>query len=251
MDWVKGDQEDEERRIDDDIPVIPTKTMEEANSPGLFRRLFTTTEKPERVTRPKYLSSFISREQERKPDMTPIELEEWMTFYDEKYEEYLITPDKYNSPPIRQSSIMGSDQSIRQRDHSPLSVNSDTSSTDNRTSLRNTRGATRPVNGQWEQSTGRTHLLIQLLKGFTCKFHDPIIIFEDNKACQDYSKNSTNYQRTKHISVRYHFIRDLITDRLITLTAIQSEENIADIMTKPLDKKVFQHLRAKFITIIE
>jgi len=115
MDWVKGDQEDEERRIDDDIPVIPTKTMEEANSPGLFRRLFTTTEKPERVTRPKYLSSFISREQERKPDMTPIELEEWMTFYDEKYEEYLITPNKYNSPPIRLRSIMGSDQSIRQR----------------------------------------------------------------------------------------------------------------------------------------
>jgi len=93
--------------------------------------------------------------------------------------------------------------------------------------------------------------LIQLLKEFTCKFQDPIIIFEDNKACLDYSKNSTNHQRTKHISVRYHFIRDLIADRLISLTAIPSEENIADIMTKPLDKKVFQRLRAKFMTIIE
>jgi hypothetical protein len=93
--------------------------------------------------------------------------------------------------------------------------------------------------------------LTQLLKEFTCKFQDPIILFEDNKAYLDFSKNSTNHQRTKHISVRYHFIRDLIADRLISLTAIPSEENIADIMTKPLDKKVFQRLRAKFMTIIE
>jgi len=92
--------------------------------------------------------------------------------------------------------------------------------------------------------------LIQLLKEFTCKFNDPLIIYEDNKACQDYSKNSTNHQRTKHISVRYHFIRDLIADRIITLTAIPSEDNIADIMTKPLDKKIFQRLRAKFMTVI-
>ena len=79
---------------------------------------------------------------------------------------------------------------------------------------------------------------------------EPIVLFEDNKACIDYSKNSTNHQRTKHISVRYHFIRDLITDKVLHLQAIPTEENIADILTKPLDKRIFQYLRSKFMSII-
>ena len=92
--------------------------------------------------------------------------------------------------------------------------------------------------------------LIQLLKEFGCQFSVPVDIYEDNKACLDYSKNSTNHQRTKHISVRYHFIRDLIQDRTIQLLPIPSAENIADIFTKPLDKRVFQYLRAKFMHVL-
>ena len=72
-------------------------------------------------------------------------------------------------------------------------------------------------------------------------------IYEDNKACLDYSKNSTSHQRTKHISVRYHFIRDLIQERTTQLIAIPSADNVADIFTKPLDKRVFQYLRGKFM----
>ena len=92
--------------------------------------------------------------------------------------------------------------------------------------------------------------LIQLLKELSCELKEPIVLFEDNKACIDYSKNSTNHQRTKHISVRYHFIRDLITDKVLHLQAIPTEENIADILTKPLDKRIFQYLRSKFMSII-
>ena len=84
--------------------------------------------------------------------------------------------------------------------------------------------------------------LLQLLKEFGCLFTVPIPIYEDNKACLDYLKNPTSHQRTKHISVRYHFIRDLITDKTSQLLAIRSTDNIADIFTKPLDKRVFQHL---------
>ena len=93
--------------------------------------------------------------------------------------------------------------------------------------------------------------LIQLLKELSCEFTEPVVLYEDNKACLDYSKNSTNHQRTKHISVRYHFIRDLITERVLQLKQIPSEENIADILTKPLDKRVFQFLRSKFMSIIQ
>ena len=92
--------------------------------------------------------------------------------------------------------------------------------------------------------------LLQLLKEFGTLFTVPITIYEDNKACLDYSKNPTSHQRTKHISVRYHFIRDLITAKTIQLLAIPSADNIADIFTKPLDKRVFQHLRGKFMHVL-
>ena len=81
--------------------------------------------------------------------------------------------------------------------------------------------------------------LLQLLKEFGCFFSDPITIYQDNQACVDYCKNATNHQCTKHISVRYHFIRDLIKDRTIHLVAVLSADNVADIFNKPLDKRVF------------
>jgi len=93
--------------------------------------------------------------------------------------------------------------------------------------------------------------LIQLLREFTCQFINPVILFEDNKSCIDYTKNSTNHQRTKHISVRYHFIRDLVEQKVLQLKAIPSEDNLADIMTKPLDKKIFHRLMGKFMSVID
>ena len=92
--------------------------------------------------------------------------------------------------------------------------------------------------------------LIQILKEFGAYFTSPITLFEDNKACLDYSRNSTNHQRTKDISVRYHFIRELINDRVLKLEPIDTAENVADIFTKPLDKRIFQRLRALFMTVI-
>ena len=92
--------------------------------------------------------------------------------------------------------------------------------------------------------------LMQLLTEFGTKFNHPINIYEDNKACIDYTKNSTSHQRTKHISVRYHFIRDLIQQGALCLLPIKTADNIADILTKPLDKKVFQNLRVKFMHLL-
>ena len=62
--------------------------------------------------------------------------------------------------------------------------------------------------------------LRQLLTEFGCLFPVPIPIYEDNKACLDYSNNNTSHHRTKHISIRYHFIRDLIQARTIQLVSV-------------------------------
>ena len=65
----------------------------------------------------------------------------------------------------------------------------------------------------------------------------------DNKGAIDYAKNAQFSQRTKHIDIKHHFIRDHLDKGEIKLAYIPSEENIADILTKSLDKTRFERLR--------
>lgn len=54
--------------------------------------------------------------------------------------------------------------------------------------------------------------------------------------------NSTkHHSRTKHIDIRFHFIRDALKNHLIQLEYLPSEEMLADILTKGLTK--FKHVR--------
>ena len=51
------------------------------------------------------------------------------------------------------------------------------------------------------------------------------------------------HRRSKHIDVRYHFLRDLCNDGIIDLVFYKSENQVADIMTKPLKQAAFMKLR--------
>jgi hypothetical protein len=65
---------------------------------------------------------------------------------------------------------------------------------------------------------------------------NPTIIFEDNQACIALSVNRITSKRSKHIAIKYHFIREKIENREIELKYISTEHQLADIMTKPLSK---------------
>jgi len=49
--------------------------------------------------------------------------------------------------------------------------------------------------------------------------------------------------RSKHIDVRFHFLRNLTKEGIIELVHCKSQEQVADIMTKPLKVDVFKKLR--------
>ena len=49
------------------------------------------------------------------------------------------------------------------------------------------------------------------------------------------------YERIKHIDVRYHFVRDVITRGDITVSKISTHDNLADIVTKSLPIAKFEH----------
>ena len=70
----------------------------------------------------------------------------------------------------------------------------------------------------------------------------PGIIYEDNEGAIFLAKNQQVGMRTKHIDVRYHFIRDLVRDNFLDLRYVTSEDNYADIMTKNVSSEVYERL---------
>ncbi|GKA52899.1 hypothetical protein Tco_0746214 [Tanacetum coccineum] len=72
---------------------------------------------------------------------------------------------------------------------------------------------------------------------------DGITLMCDNKGAIDLSKNPVQHSRTKHIEIRHHFLRDNVQKGNISIEKVSSEDNIADILTKPLKREPFNYLR--------
>lgn len=56
----------------------------------------------------------------------------------------------------------------------------------------------------------------------------------DNKSDINLATNPTYHSRTKHIDVRYHFLRHVIDGGKVALQKVYTRENCADIFTKPV-----------------
>ncbi|GKA60200.1 retrovirus-related pol polyprotein from transposon TNT 1-94 [Tanacetum coccineum] len=72
---------------------------------------------------------------------------------------------------------------------------------------------------------------------------DDIPVLYDNKGAIDLSKNPVLHSRTKHIEIRHHFLRDNVQKGNISIEKVSFEDNIADILTKPLKRESFNLLR--------
>ena len=70
-------------------------------------------------------------------------------------------------------------------------------------------------------------------------------IYVDNRSAQELAKNSVFHERSKHIDTRYHFIRECITKKEVELTHVKTQDQVADIFTKPLKFEDFRRLRAR------
>jgi len=67
-----------------------------------------------------------------------------------------------------------------------------------------------------------------------------ILIREDNQAAIQLASNpSIMSQRVKHIDLRYHFLRELIAENKLELAWIQTKDQLADILTKPIQGSQF------------
>ncbi|XP_065633621.1 secreted RxLR effector protein 161-like [Quercus suber] len=71
---------------------------------------------------------------------------------------------------------------------------------------------------------------------------DTMCVFCDNTSAINLSKNPVQHLKSKHIEIRYHFIRDFVEEKTLYLEFINTENQKADIFTKPLDGPKFESL---------
>ena len=69
-----------------------------------------------------------------------------------------------------------------------------------------------------------------------------IPIMCDNTSAISIVANPVDHSRTKHIDIRYHFIREHALKGTITLHYVPTTKQLADIFTKPLDEATFNML---------
>ena len=74
---------------------------------------------------------------------------------------------------------------------------------------------------------------------------DSTIIHCDNLSCIKLSENPLFHDRSKHIKMMYHFIRDLVQRGALKLQYIRTDEHIVDILTKPLTTSKFVYFHDK------
>ena len=72
----------------------------------------------------------------------------------------------------------------------------------------------------------------QLLNCLGVKFSGPFKMFEDNQGCIALATNAVTTNRTKHIDVRYHFIRQCVQRNQVKVVWIPTVDMVADILTK-------------------
>ena len=67
------------------------------------------------------------------------------------------------------------------------------------------------------------------------------ILMCDSQSAIHSSKNQAHHERTNHIDVKHHFIRQIVEDKTIFLTKIAGEGNAADMFTKPVPSSKMKH----------
>ena len=77
------------------------------------------------------------------------------------------------------------------------------------------------------------------------KYDEPTPIFCDNTNAINISKNPVMHSKTKHIPIKFHFLREHVIEKNIKLEYVETKKQIADIFTKPLPRQTFEYLRQK------
>ena len=75
----------------------------------------------------------------------------------------------------------------------------------------------------------------------------PSVICCDNQSCIKLMENPVFHDKSKHIGIKYHFIRDYVQKGVVKLEYISIDEQVADILTKSLPQGKHIYFRDKLV----
>jgi hypothetical protein len=87
--------------------------------------------------------------------------------------------------------------------------------------------------------------LRKLLTGLFDLEMEATMILCDNQSCIKMTENHVFHDKSKHIEIRYHYIRDMVQRGAIKLQYVSTDEQVVDVLTKPLSRVKFEHFRDK------
>ena len=76
---------------------------------------------------------------------------------------------------------------------------------------------------------------------------NPVRCFEDNQGCIALAKNFMVTKRSKHIRIKYHYVRQQVEDNVISLEYVNTRQNIADLFTKILPECDFSRHMSRLV----
>ena len=71
---------------------------------------------------------------------------------------------------------------------------------------------------------------------------DKTSLFGDNKGSLVLAKNPSDHQKSKHIEIRYFFVRQKVEERRVQVFYVKTTDQLADLLTKALDPKQHERL---------
>jgi hypothetical protein len=87
--------------------------------------------------------------------------------------------------------------------------------------------------------------LLGLMKFLTKLGFEPeseMKLFCDNKTSIDIAHNPMQHDQTKHVEVDRHFVKEKLETKIISMSFVQSNEQLANILTKPVVSRIFSEI---------
>ena len=85
----------------------------------------------------------------------------------------------------------------------------------------------------------------QTLEYLQVNYDYPTIIKCGNANPINISKKLVMHSKTKHIPIKYHYLREKVSLKTVKLEYVETKEQVADIFTNPLPRETFEYMRQK------
>ena len=87
--------------------------------------------------------------------------------------------------------------------------------------------------------------LKRLLQELQINITEPVLVLCDNQSAISIAKNPVHHDRTKHVEIDRHFIKEKLEEGVFKLIYTPTSNQVADILTKTLSRRIFDELSYK------